>query len=310
MNDEITPPPPWQLADALVLAQVEATLLGAATPVQLGRYRIERDLGAGGMGRLVLAFDPDLQRKVALKLVAPQLASSTEARRRIVAEARAMARLSEPHVAQVYEVGERDGQVFVAMEFVDGQDLRQWLAAAPRRWSQVLALFLQAGAGLAAAHDVGITHRDFKPENVMVDRHGRARVIDFGLAGAVADPRVDRHGRAAVGAALTRTGAFVGTPGYMPPEQWDGDAVDARADQFAFCVALFEALVGVRPFDATTPAALREALRTGSTPSWPRAVPRWILAPLLRGMALEPSARWPELRALLRALDPARRRRR
>ncbi|MFO0632208.1 MAG: serine/threonine-protein kinase [Nannocystaceae bacterium] len=307
MNDEITAPPPWQLADALVLAQVEATLLGEAAPVRLGRYRIERDLGAGGMGRLVLAFDPDLQRHVALKLVAPPLASSAEARRRIVAEARAMARLSEPHVAQVYEVGELDGQVFVAMEFVDGHDLRQWLAAAPRRWSQVLALFLQAGAGLAAAHDVGITHRDFKPENVMVDQHGRARVIDFGLAGAAADPRAEP---AAGGVGLTRTGAFVGTPGYMPPEQWDGELVDARADQFAFCVALFEALVGARPFDAATPERLREALRGGPTPAWPRAVPRWILAPLLRGLQAEPAARWSDLRALLRALDPGRRRRR
>ncbi len=307
MNDEITAPPPWQLADALVLAQVEATLLGEAAPVRLGRYRIERDLGAGGMGRLVLAFDPDLQRHVALKLVAPPLASSAEARRRIVAEARAMARLSEPHVAQVYEVGELDGQVFVAMEFVDGHDLRQWLAAAPRRWSQVLALFLQAGAGLAAAHDVGITHRDFKPENVMVDQHGRARVIDFGLAGAAADPRAEP---AAGGVGLTRTGAFVGTPGYMPPEQWDGELVDARADQFAFCVALFEALVGARPFDAATPERLREALRGGPTPAWPRAVPRWILAPLLRGLHAEPAARWSDLRALRRARDPGRRRRR
>ncbi|HWB74886.1 MAG TPA: protein kinase, partial [Nannocystaceae bacterium] len=156
MNDEITASArPWRLADELVLAQVEAQVLGVAREVSVGRYRIERELGQGGMGRLLLAFDPDLQRRVALKLVAPARASSAEARSRIVAEARAMARLSDPHVAQVYEVDEVDGQLFVAIEYVDGEDLLAWLRSARRSWREIVGVFVQAGAGLAAAHDVG-----------------------------------------------------------------------------------------------------------------------------------------------------------
>ena len=306
MKDEVTSAPrPWLLADDLVLAQVEQRVLGIAQPVTIGRYRIQRPLGEGGMGRLLLAFDPDLQRQVALKLVAPQRASSSEARRRIVAEARAMARLSDPHVAQVYEVDEIDGQLFLAIEYVDGMSLLAWLTAERRSWRAIVGVFVQAGAGLAAAHEAGIVHRDFKPENVMLDLQGRARVVDFGLAGD--DPIVRERANEGFGAGLTRTGAMLGTPAYMAPEQWEGGRVDAKSDQFAFCVALFEALAGARPFAGANDDELRSSLRGTPVVSWPRGTPRYLLRALERGLAHEPAARWPDLRALLRAIDPVRR---
>ncbi|MCA9652137.1 MAG: serine/threonine protein kinase, partial [Myxococcales bacterium] len=305
-------PRPWELADRLIQARVEAQLLGRATEATtLGRYRIERGLGAGAMGRLLLAVDPDLQRPVALKLLTPARVGSPEARRRIVREARAMARLSDPHVAQVYEVGEADGQLYVAMEHIDGQDLRAWLDERARPWPEVLAVFRQAGAGLAAAHQKGIVHRDLKPDNVMLEHDGRARVIDFGLAfpGSSSGGEGPGLGLEEEGPVeLTQTGVVLGTPAYMAPEQWGG-AADARSDQYSFCVALFEALTGRRPFDGETVAELQRA-QHHTRLRWSGAVPRWVRGAVERGLAMDPEARWPDMRALVRALDPARRRRR
>ncbi len=310
MNDEVTPlPTAWQLADELVLARVEAQLFGAERPVTLGRYRVLRELGQGAMGQLLLAFDPDLQREVALKLVAPAQTSSPEARRRIVAEARAMARLSDPHVAQVYEVAELGGRLVVAMEYVDGEDLRAWLAGTARPWRAVLEVFLQAGAGLAAAHDKGLVHRDFKPDNVMLDRQGRAKVIDFGLARGEAVPGAGPSARPRA-LELTRTSGVLGTPSYLAPEQWEGSVASPQSDQFAFCVALFEAIAGERPFRGEHEDELRRALREGPTARWPSNAPRWLLRAVARGLSPEPAARWPGMHALLSAIDPERRRRR
>ena len=309
----------WALADRIVQACVEHQLLGEAVhPVALGRYRVERPLGAGGMGQLLLARDPDLDRRVALKLIHPAQSRSPEARQRIVAEARAMARLSDPNVAQVYEVGEVGGQLFVAIEYIEGHDLRAWLDEGPHPWREVLAKFRPAGSGLAAAHDKGITHRDFKPDNVMLQTNGRVRVVDFGLALGIKTPigesMLPGESREQLGPGgllqLTRTGAVVGTPAYMAPEQWAGSTVDARTDQFAFCVALFEALVGARPFSGKTAAALQRAQTEGTLTQWPTTVPRWIRQIVLRGLQIEPEQRWPNMRALLTALDPSRRRRR
>ncbi|MEX1363892.1 MAG: serine/threonine-protein kinase [Nannocystaceae bacterium] len=310
---------PWELADRLVQARVEAQLLGeSATPMTLGRYQVERGLGAGAMGRLLLAFDPDLQRRVALKLITPAQVGSPEARQRFAREARAMAQLSDPHVAQVYEVGEADGQLFVAIEYIDGRDLREWLDQNPlgdggRPWVEVLEVFRQAGAGLAAAHDKGITHRDFKPDNVMLEHDGRARVVDFGLAlpgssGSTATlegPRNPEDGAVE----LTQTGTVVGTPAYLSPEQGDGAPADPRSDQFSYCVALFEALTGGRPFVGDTVEQVRRS-QQGEMAPWSGPAPRWVSRVLRRGLALDPAARWPDMRTLLQALDPARRRRR
>ncbi len=298
----------WALADQLVLAAVEAQVLGSRDhAVQIGRYRIERPLGAGAMGRIVLAYDEQLQRQVALKLISPHLTDVPAARERIVREARAMAKLSDPHVAQVYEVGEDDDQLFVAMEYVAGQDLRRWLHAEPRTWRQIVDVFVQAGQGLAAAHDKGLVHRDFKPDNVMLEEDGRARVVDFGLArgSGEADGETDARPDDAP-ATLTSTGTWLGTPAYMAPEQWDGAEVDARSDQFAFCVSLYEALAGIRPFAGETGGQVRAALDRGEVPAIARSkrIPRRIEAAIRRGLQTDPSRRWPSMAPLLRALAP------
>jgi predicted Ser/Thr protein kinase len=241
----------------------------------IGRFIVRARLGAGGMGVVYAGEDADLKRPVAIKLVRGD-AEHPAYRDRLLREAQAMARLEHPNVVRVYEVGTAGGRTFVAMELVEGTTLTKWLAA-PRPWSDVLAMFLQAGEGLAAAHRAGLVHRDFKPDNVLVDRSGRARVADFGLA------RIEAH----AGAQLTRTGAVMGTPGYMAPEQQLGDPqIDGRADQYSFCVALREALGG-RPLDEAR---------------W-RLVPESVRTAISRGLQYDPDERFAaidELLALLR----------
>jgi tetratricopeptide (TPR) repeat protein/predicted Ser/Thr protein kinase len=282
--------------------------------LEVGRYTILRELGVGGMGVVYVAYDEQLDRRVAIKL----LRSNSDAKHsvRLQREAKAMARLSHPNVVTVHEVGTHRGQVFVAMEYVDGQDLRAWLTARPRSHREIVAAFIQAGEGLAAAHDVAIVHRDFKPDNVLVGKDGRLRVADFGLSHALgADPTVTPRSSPRPGpfdATLTRTGAMVGTPAYMAPEQFLGRDTDARSDQFAFCVALWEALHGRRPFPGTCVADLSKAVLAGQIREPPRTdVPDWLRKILQRGLARDPDQRWPNMRSLLAALqrDPTRHRR-
>ncbi|PRP98097.1 Serine/threonine-protein kinase StkP [Enhygromyxa salina] len=291
-----------------------------ATPSRIGRYTVDRELGAGGMGVVFLARDPDLDRRVAVKLLGPGSSAGRNLGRasaRMRREARVMARLEHPNVVRVYEVGNADGHLFVAMEYVDGVTLDAWLAEAPRSWAEIAAVFLQAGEGLLAAHEVGIVHRDFKPNNVMVEADTgasqlvgvRTRVLDFGLAGLSDAPELDDEDldgaqaeRAAEDAArLTMTGAMMGTPAYMPPEQFAGTPADHRADQFSFCVALYEALYGARPFPGDTLEALRQSVLAGDHRQPPMAsgVPPWLRALVLRGLAAEPDQRWPSMRELL-----------
>jgi WD40 repeat protein/predicted Ser/Thr protein kinase len=286
---------------------------------KIGRFTIVRKLGAGGMGLVYIAYDEQLDRRVAVKLLRNTLASS-EAKLRLEREAQAMARLSHPNVVTVHEVGRHDGQVFVAMEFVDGQDLRQWMTQSKREWREVLAVFLQAGEGLAAAHEAGIVHRDFKPDNVLVGNDGRVRVADFGLANSFQSPAeppdatLSESQRRKLGVVLTRTGMLVGTPAYMAPEQLRGAVTDAQADQFSFCVAMWEALHGVRPFSGRTLVELSAAVGSGKPNDPPEgsAVPTWLHEVMLRALASEPSARWASMREMLEvlAVDPEARRRR
>jgi tRNA A-37 threonylcarbamoyl transferase component Bud32 len=309
----------------MVQAAVEAQLFGRAThPVMVGRYTVLGPIGSGGMGSVVRAHDPELQREVALKLVRAERMGDAGTRARLVQEARAMARLSHPNVAMVFEVGEADGHLYVAMELVDGRDLRAWLDerpldGAPRPWRAVLELYEQAGRGLAAAHAKGLIQRDFKPENVVVDTEGRARVVDFGLAREQADVITEQQpadpgkppdlGEAPPERAhtdLTTTGTLLGTPAYMSPEQWIGTGpIDARSDQFSFCVALWEALHGQRPFSGTTMGELMLAVTCGRLVE-PRtsAVPRRLHQALRRGLATDPADRWPDMDGLLTALRP------
>ena len=290
-----------------------------ARPRWLGRFVVFDELGAGGMGQILAAYDPRLDRKVALKLVQRALDSDVgDWQRRLIREAQAMARLSHPNVVTVHEVATTDaGQTFLVMELVEGQDLARWLAAGPHPWREILARFLAAGEGLAAAHAAGLVHRDFKPANVLVGDDGRVRVADFGLVHGHAPS--DSAGREGPRLAhlLTQHGAVMGTPAYMAPEQHDGDLTDERSDIFAFCVALWEALHGERPFAGDTMPERRAAIRRGEIrePRDPAAAPRWLRPLLRRGLAGAPGDRWPSMRMLLDALarDPelerARRRR-
>ncbi|MEX1364193.1 MAG: serine/threonine-protein kinase [Nannocystaceae bacterium] len=283
-------------------------------PERIGRFVVLETLGRGGMGVVLAAYDEELDRHVAIKLV-----RGTQSRRRnerIFREARALARVSHPNVVQVYEVGIFHGQVFVAMELVRGESLERWLEVR-RPWQQVLDAFVQAGSGLASAHAQGIVHRDFKPDNVIVGEDGRVRVLDFGLAlrrsavdtpelRALGDGPLD-HESTLLAERLTRTGVRVGTPAYMSPEQHQDSTVGPASDQYSFCVALYEALYGARPPDSTgepiDPKAAKPHERA-------RRVPARIRAVLAKGLAREPSERWRSMDELLAKLGRARRARR
>jgi tRNA A-37 threonylcarbamoyl transferase component Bud32/tetratricopeptide (TPR) repeat protein len=297
-------------------AAIEAALFGGvAEAVSVGRFRLLQRLGEGGMGTVYAAFDDRLDRKIAVKLIRPSRLESADVRERTLREARALARLSHPNVVHVYEVGEIGDQLFVAMEFLAGPTLRDWLDAEPRPWREVLQIYCQAGEGLVAAHAQGIIHRDFKPHNAMLGADGRVRVLDFGLAriGEFEMAQADGHAQLTDGA-LTMTGALLGTPAYMAPEHLKARQVSVLSDQFSFCVALFEALYGHRPFAGETIIHLRTNLTAGRITARPRDtdVPRWVHAVLLRGLSVESADRWPSMRELITALerDPDLRRRR
>jgi hypothetical protein len=241
------------------------------------------------------------------------------ARARLVREARAMARLAHPNVIHVYDVGTVEDGVFIAMELVEGVSLDVWLAAEPRPWTEILRRFAEAGRGLAAAHDAELVHRDFKPENVLLGDDGRVRVCDFGLAGGPAsettvpdsDPADSgRHGEldeGEIAGTLTRTGALLGPPKYMAPEQEIGGDVTALSDQFSFCVALYEALYGQPPFAGKTITEYRDNVRSGRLvppPTDPR-IPHWVHETLLRGIEVDPTVRHPDMTALLDRLEDA-----
>jgi eukaryotic-like serine/threonine-protein kinase len=271
----------------------------------VGRYVVLDRIGSGGMGVVYAAYDPELDRRVAIKLLRPDRFSSEAGRLRLLREAQALARLTHPNVVAVHDAGTFGGRVFVAMELVEGETLREWLKAGPRSWREVLDRFLPAGRGLAAAHAAGLVHRDFKPENVLLGRDGRVRVVDFGLAKALADAAEEppEEGSGAPVAPLTGWGVALGTPAYMAPEQLRGTAADARSDQLSFCVALYEALYGERPFG--------EGWVVKEAPAGTR-VPGWLRAVVLRGLKVDPEERYPAMDDLLRDLarDPEAVRRR
>ncbi len=281
----------------------------------LGRYVLLEKLGSGGMGEVFAAYDPQLDRKVALKLLRSGSLNADEGKARLVREAQAMARLQHPNVAAVHDVGTFDERVFVAMEFIEGETLSEWLRG-QREWKEVVRLFIECGSGLSAAHRAGIVHRDFKPDNVLIGSDGRPRVVDFGLArqshtpteNRVARPISDAPVDAGFGSPLTRDGAVMGTPGYMAPEQLNGLTTDARSDQFAFSVALYEALYGKRPFGGTTlraHAAEIEAQKVAPVPSGSE-VPSHVHDTVLRGLSADPSKRFDSIDQMIEKLRPRR----
>ena len=290
----------------------------AEVPERLGRYLVIQQLGAGGMGVVYKAYDPDLDRKVAVKLLRGQ--GTEHARARLLREAQAMAKLSHPGVVPVFDVGTVDGQVFVAMDFIAGETLQAWMKPV-KPWREVLEIFVQAGLGLAAAHAAGLIHRDFKPDNVLLGRDPatgrmRAQVADFGLARRDDDAGAEEIEETAVMLSrssmldhgLTRVGAIVGTPMYMSPEQHVGAPVDPRTDQFSFCVALFEALYGYRPFDGETVELLARAanLPRRKPPPTGTDVPGWLHRLCLRGLQPDREARFPGMDALLDEVERGR----
>ena len=333
MLDATTPLPPTP-APAQPTPRARAGALRPTDPAppvpapgtHVGRFVVLETLGEGGMGIVLSAYDAALDRKVAIKLLRPHLrgdeSNASGGHERLVREARAMARLEHPNVVRVHEAGTWNEQVFIAMEFAGGGTLKRWMREETRPWRDVLALLVQAGRGLWAAHQAGLVHRDFKPENVLLDTDGQAHVADFGLVsagGVTIAPREaapaagDIRGDTSAVTSLTMTGTIMGTPSYMAPEQHRGERVGAAADQFAFCVTAWEALYGARPFVGASFDELRAAIFAGDPPDMAIGdVPPRIQAVLRRGLAADPAARWPSMGALLAALedDPAARRRR
>ncbi|WP_240359023.1 serine/threonine-protein kinase [Pyxidicoccus trucidator] len=290
----------------------------------VGRYHILDKLGSGGMGVVYSAYDPELHRRVAIKLLHPDANTVVRAdgSSRLLREAQAMARLSHPNVVSVYDAGTFAGRVFIAMELVEGLSLRHWLQAEHRTWREVMELFRQAGQGLAAAHAAGLVHRDFKPANVIVNRDGRAQVMDFGLARTTTDLEAAEAGRPTtpsllpitqddlLESPLTEAGRVMGTPAYMPPEQQHEDGrTDARGDQFSFCASLYEALYGQLPFEGKRSAEYLSEARTGRVRPPPRGsrVPSSLFRALARGLSPSPEARYASMAVLLEALggDPS-----
>ncbi len=258
-------------------------------PARLGRFVLIDVLGSGGMGIVYSAWDRELERRVAIKIL------HTDDRERSLREAQALARLAHANVVAVHDVGSIDGFDFIAMELVEGVSLREWLGQ-PRSWREILAAFRQAGRGLAAAHAAGLVHRDFKPENVLIANDGVVRVADFGLARAAraeTEPAVaPTSSPQLLAGSLTRTGAHRGTPRYMAPEQRDGAPLDPSMDQYSFCVSLWESLFGRLPDEA-------DVAGTGATRG---RAPAWVRTVLRRGLSPSPARRYPSMDALLVAL--------
>ncbi|MEM7159748.1 MAG: serine/threonine-protein kinase [Myxococcota bacterium] len=294
----------------------------------IGRYVVLERIGSGGMGVVYAAYDPDLDRRVALKVLRTKVTeeqTESRARSRLLREGQAMAKLRHPNVIAVHDVGTDAGRVFIAMEFIDGSTLGDWLAGERRSVADVLEVFRAAGEGLAAAHRQGLIHRDFKPDNVLVGRDGRVCVVDFGLArrdslspdGLVSsqfeamvsderppDPEVIDSASDGLAMSITNTGMLLGTPAYMAPEQHLGLLPGAASDQFSFCVAIYEALYGERPFEGDNPAELLVNVTEAEIRPAPARsrVPWWIRRVLLRGLERRPRERWPDMEALLDAL--------
>jgi tetratricopeptide (TPR) repeat protein/predicted Ser/Thr protein kinase len=304
------------LENALIFATVRARMFGGGgqpAPVRIGPYRLLRRVGAGGMGEVFLAHDDSLDRPLAIKLLHARLGAERRFAERMQREAKALAKLNHPNVVHVYEVGEHEGRVYLAMEYVAGQSLGAWIHAHRPSWRAVLDAYLAAGEGLAAAHAVGLVHRDFKPENVLRGDDGRVCVADFGLARVGPGPAETGESRSGEAPStlderLSATGTVMGTLGYMPLEQLRGGVVDARSDQFSFALSLYLGLWQRPPFVAATPSERELALAAEPIRPPTSEVPRWVWPIVKRALAAEPDGRWPDLLHMLDALrhTPAR----
>jgi serine/threonine protein kinase len=281
----------------------------------IDRYRVIAFLGEGSMGQVYQVHDTKLIREVALKCINHRQYGIEQAQTALRREAQAMAQVEHPAVIRVYDVGIAEGNLFVTMELARGGTLSAWANVQPRRWHEVIATFIDAGRGLAAAHHVGLVHCDIKPENILFDAHGRAKISDFGLARMFSTRGGEAHPSAAPAATFDSIAAWAGviegTLPYMAPEQLIGEQVDARADQFAYCIALWELLCGRRPFHvpdaALSPEALLKAIIANAIddPAPNQRMRSRVLAVVRRGLAAERSQRWRSMDDLLHALERA-----
>ena len=292
-----------------------------APGTEIGRFTVVELLGQGAMGTVYAAHDAERNGKVAVKLLRADALAEHErhrARNRLLREARAMANITHPNVLTIHEVGTFADQVFIAMEFASGGTIRQWHAQKRPSWRALVDHFIAAGRGLAAAHAAGLVHRDFKPDNILIDSAGRVKVADIGLVSTVAvqtsfanESTTLRLPKAApLSVSLTHTGTLLGTPTYMAPEQLRNRRATAASDQFAFCVSLYELLYGQRPFSDRSFDELSRSVCSGVAKNPPRHsdVPSWLHRVLTSGMARRPEDRFASMEALLAALadDPYR----
>lgn len=275
----------------------------------VGRYLVLESLGAGGMGVVYLAYDPELERKVAIKLLKPRQGDTVDGSRAadLLREGRAVARLAHTNVITVFDVGRIGDELFIAMEYVDGKTLTRWCADDAPTKAEILRVHADAARGLVAAHDAGLVHRDFKPGNVMVDSTGRVVVLDFGLAIRQESESTARD-RDTDASASSDAVSTAGTPAYMAPELQRGEAPDGRSDQFAFCVALYQALCGEHPFRRGNMALVHSMFTTDAREPPADAMPPAVWPVLRRGLSRDPDARYPSMAALLSALEPRERR--
>ncbi len=314
-------PPPDGVDRNLALARVQERLLGlTTTPVKIGRFVVIEKLGQGAMGIVYLAYDPKLDRKVALKLVDTTALGSEvgDAHIRLEREAKSAAALGHPNVVTVYDVGTHQADVFLAMEYVEGGSLTEWMDG-DHSWQETVTVFAQIARGLSAAHDAGLIHRDFKPDNVLVGVDGRPRVADFGLARPTEGwsardatrMRAQGRGSAQHSDAMASTGEVCGTPAYMAPEQFAGVEVTPASDQFGFCASLFQALFGIRPFHGESVTELAIAVIENDRAPLPPAhrVPTAVVQVVLQGLQPEPHDRHPSMKALAERLEATLRRR-
>lgn len=280
------------------------------------------------MSVVYTGYDPELDRTIAVKILNLSAFGGHSTIDRLIQEAQAMARVAHPNVVTVFDVGRYGDGLYIAMELVEGQTLKAWMHETARPWNEILSMFMQAGKGLAAAHEAGIVHADFKPDNVLVGDDGRVRVMDFGLSRPV--PLEAESGEEVLQASnswtlsdvplselesmeessttipgdIEVTGVTSGTPAYMSPEQHQGMRATPRSDQFAFCVALWEALYFQRPFLGKTVFAVADAIVEGRIAPTPKRsrVPSWVRSVLMRGLAVDPAQRYPSMKSLLAAL--------
>lgn len=298
---------PFELERARVDV-IAAVFDEAELPPRIGRYVVLEQVGKGSSGVVYKSYDPELDRRVAIKLLRAGNRGLPEIDDELLREARAIARLNHPNVVAVHDVGTvprtraDPGGLFVVMEFVDGESLAQWLQRGGHGWSAVLDALMPVGEALSAAHALGVVHRDVKPANVLLGRDRRAKLADFGLAHAVAS----------TDAALSQSQrgdpfrhAVVGTPATMAPEQHEGRETDARTDQYGYCATLFMALHGRAPFAGRDLEALLAAKRAHA-PQYAGALPRWLVAAIHRGLSPEPAGRFADMAALLEALRRGR----